>query len=208
MPAALTAAATALVVGRIGDDLPGVAFVVQVFAAVFEHDVHQLLFGGRVLFDGDQALLVEHEAHRAGLAQVAAVLREGVADLAYRAVAVVGQYIHNDGHAAGAVALEGDLLVVDAFQFAGAALDGALDVVLRHIFGLGRQNRGAQPGIGVRVAAALGGNRDFLEQAGEYLAALGIQRALLVLDCGPFEWPDMGTSVRLKNGGADTRLTL
>jgi len=36
-------------------------------------------------------------------------------DLAYRAVAVIGQHIHNDGHAARPVALELDLIVVDAF---------------------------------------------------------------------------------------------
>jgi hypothetical protein len=46
-------------------------------------------------------------------------------------------HVDNDGHAAGAVALEGDLFVADAFQLAGAALDGALDVVLRHVFRLG-----------------------------------------------------------------------
>ena len=109
-----------------------------------------------------------------------------MADLADRAVAVVGKHIDDNGDAAGAVALEGDLLVVDAFQLASAAQDRALDVVLRHILGLSRQNGGAKPGIGIGVAAALGSDRDFLEQASEYLAALGIQRALLVLDCGPF----------------------
>ena len=94
--------------------------------------------------------------------------------------------IDDDGDAAGAVALKGDLFVADAFQLAGAALDGALDVVLRHVLGLGGQNGGAQPRIAVRIAAALGGDGDFLDQAGEDLAALGVERALLVLDCGPF----------------------
>ena len=51
---------------------------------------------------------------------------------------------------------------------------------------LAASNGRAQPGVAVRVAAALGGYGYFLEQTGEYLAALGIQRALLVLDCGPF----------------------
>ena len=41
-------------------------------------------------------------------------------------------------------------------------------------------------GVAVRIAAALGGDSNFLDQASENLAALGIQRALLVLDCGPF----------------------
>ena len=35
------------------------------------------------------------------------------------------------------------------------------------------------------ASAALGGHGDFFNQTGEYLAALGVQRALFVLDCGP-----------------------
>src|ERR1035438_7536634 len=69
---------------------------------------------------------------------------------------------------------------------AAAAKDCGLDILLRHFFRFSSQNGCAQPGIAVRVAAALGGDCDFLEQAGEYLAALGIERALLVLNCGPF----------------------
>jgi len=47
-------------------------------------------------------------------------------------------------------------------------------------------------GLPFRVAAAaLGGDGDFPDQAGEYLAALGIQRAFLCLIVAHFEWPDM-----------------
>ena len=126
-------------------------------------------------------------------------------NLAHGAVAIVGQRLHDDRHAAGPVALEGDLFVAHAFQFAGAALDGPLDVVLRHVFGLGRGNGGAQPGVAVRVAAALGSDGDFLEQTGEYLAALGIQRALFVLDCGPFRMAGHGNLNRRENAGAEPR---
>src|ERR1017187_2551034 len=108
-----------------------------------------------------------------------------MSDLAYGAVAVVGGPIHNDGDAARTVTLKLDLLVVDPFQLPGAALDGALDVFLGHVFCLRGQDRRAQSGVPIRVAATLGGNCDFLDDTGEYLAALGIQRALLVLDCGP-----------------------
>ena len=55
-----------------------------------------------------------------------------MADFADCAIAVVGEGVHDDGHAAGAVALEGDFFVANAFQFAGTTLDGPLDVVLRH----------------------------------------------------------------------------
>ena len=78
-----------------------------------------------------------------------------MADFADCAVAVVGEDVHDDGHAAGAVALEGDLFVAHAFQFAGTALDGALDVVLRHVLGLGCGNRRAKARVAVRIAAAL-----------------------------------------------------
>src|SRR5438034_4224828 len=48
----------------------------------------------------DDALLVEQVGHRARLAEVAAVLVERVADLRPGAVAVVGQRLHEDRHAA------------------------------------------------------------------------------------------------------------
>ncbi len=111
---------------------------------------------------------------------------KSVPDLAHRAVPVVGQHVHQDRHATRPVALEGYLLVAHAFELAGTALDSALDVIRRHVFRFGRQNRGSQARIGVRVTPALGRYRNFLHQTSKNLAALGIQRALLVLDCGPF----------------------
>ena len=103
------------------------------------------------------------------------------------AVAVVGQHIDDDRNAAGTVALEADLLVGCAFEFAGSLLDGALDVVRGHVLGLGCGDRAAKARVAVRIAsAAFGGDGDFLDQAGKDLAALGVQRALLMLDCRPF----------------------
>ena len=88
--------------------------------------------------------------------------------------------------AAGAVALVRHFLVADAFFFAGAAADGPLDVVGRHVDLLGVGNDGAEPRIHVRVAAAVsGGDGQFLDDAREDLAALGVGRALLVLDGVP-----------------------
>ena len=104
----------------IGDDLPGVAFVVQVVAAGIEHDTHELVLVGRVLRDGDDALLRKHEADGVGLTQVAAVLCEGVADFADGAVAVVRGAVDDDGDAARAIALEGDFLVLQAGYLSGA----------------------------------------------------------------------------------------
>src|SRR5208283_527893 len=61
-----------------------------------------------------------------------------------------------------------------------------LDVLRRHVLRLGRQNRRPQPRVAVGIApAALGRNRNFLDQAREDLAPLGVGRALLMLDGRP-----------------------
>ncbi len=86
----------------------------------------------------------------------------------------------------GTVAFEGKFFVVGAGQFAGAALDGPLDIVGGHVLSLGGGNGGAQARIGIRIAAIFCGNADFLDKARKNLAALGVKRALLVLNCGPF----------------------
>ena len=113
-------------------------------------------------------------------------MREEVADLGDGAVAVVGRALDQDRDAAGAVALEHELLVGGALELAGALLDGALDVVGGHVGALGLVDRGAQARVGVGVAAAdAGGDRHLADELGEELAALGVERALLVLDRVP-----------------------
>src|SRR5690606_9977560 len=106
---------------------------------------------------------------------------EQVAQLADGAVAVVGQRLDDDGRAAGAVALVRDLFVVDAFFLARAAPDGPLDVLVGHVHGLGVGDHGAQAGVARRVTAAgARGDRQFLDDAREDPAALGVERTLLV----------------------------
>ena len=63
--------------------------------------------------DGDDAAQLELPGDGAGLGEVAAAAREGVADVGDGAVAVVGDGLDDDGGAAGAVALVGDLLEVE-----------------------------------------------------------------------------------------------
>ena len=70
-------------------------------------------------------------------AQVAAVFRKHVADLADGAIAIVGGHQHQHRGAARSVAFEHDFVDLAAFQFAGAAHDGVLDVVGGHADGLG-----------------------------------------------------------------------
>src|SRR5262249_23522400 len=83
-------------------------------------------------------------------------------------------------------ALVGDLLDGLAAQFAGAALDGPLDVVLGHA-DLARLADGvAQLEVHGRVAAAgAGGDDDRPAELAPQLAPLGVDGPLLVLDRGP-----------------------
>ena len=122
----------------------------------------QLLLVRLALLDDDVALLLEHPGDAVGLAEVAAVLRERVAHLADGAVLVVGERLDHDRGAAGAVGLVGDLVVGDAGQLAGAALDGALDVVGGHVLGFRRGDGGAQARVLVDVTTAFGCDGDFL----------------------------------------------
>src|ERR1700691_6144910 len=110
-----------------------------------------------------------------------------MAHLAHSTVAIVRGHFDDESDTPGTVALKGDLLIDRSGQFTGAALNGALDVVLRHVLRLGSGDGPAQPGIGVHISPALASSHgDFPDQAGEDLAALGIKCALFVLDCGPF----------------------
>src|SRR5688500_18053531 len=107
-------------------------------------------------------------------------------DLAYRAIAIVSRDVDEYCRPARPISLEHDLVHLSAFELAGAAQDRSFDVVLRHRDTLGRGDSGAEPRISVRIAApGSRGNHDFLNKAGECLAALGVSSGLFVLDCRP-----------------------
>src|SRR5450631_3941612 len=107
-------------------------------------------------------------------------------DVGNRPNAIVGQAIDDHRGAIDAVALVTDFLVVDAFELAGAAFDGAIDRVLRHVVACRLVDREPQAWIGRDVAAAEPGrDGDFADEASEDLAALGVGRGLLVLDIRP-----------------------
>ena len=119
-----------------------------------------------------------------------------MADLRRGALAVVGQGLHNDGHAAGAVALVGDGLVVVGAAGAQGPVDGALDVVVGHVDGLGLGDDRGQTGVVVGVAGAAAlfhGHDDLLGDLGEGGGALGVGRALGLLDIMPFGMSGHGT---------------
>ena len=89
--------------GGIGNHFPRIAAVFQIFGAGFERDAHELVFVGLFLFDHDLALALEHPRHAAHFAQIPAILREHVADLADRAIAVIGGNFGEQCYAAGSV---------------------------------------------------------------------------------------------------------
>src|SRR5206468_10797118 len=114
------------------------------------------------------------------------------------AVRVGGRRLDEARRSAGAVALVGVLLVDDPLQLAGALLDGALDVVLRHVLGLGGVDGGAEAGIAGGVAAALlGGDGDLADHLGEGGAALLVRDGLLPLDLFPLAMAGHALEVRL-----------
>ena len=106
--------------------------------------------------------------------------------LADRPVLVVGQRLDDQRGAARTVRLVVDLFVGHARQLAGAALDGALDVVGRHVDRFRLRHHRTEPRITVDVApAGASRHRQLLDDAREDLPPLGVGRALLVLDGVP-----------------------
>ena len=110
-----------------------------------------------------------------------------MADFRRGALTVVGEGLHDDGHAVGAVAFVNHGLVVVGVVGAQSPLDGALNVVVGHIHCLGLGNDGGQTGVVVGVAGAAGLDRhdDLLGDLGECGAALGVCRAFGLLNIMP-----------------------
>ena len=107
-------------------------------------------------------------------------------NLGDRAIAIIGHRFDQQSDAARAIAFIRDFVVGHALFRAGAAADGPIDRVVGHVAGLGVENGLAQARVSIRVPAA-GARRDrnFLDELGEEFAALGVSRALLVLDAMP-----------------------
>ena len=103
-------------------------------------------------------------------------------DLRDGAHAIVGLTLDKDRDAARPVAFIGDVFDGCAGDLTRAALDRVHHGVLRHVEPLGVVHRFAKPGIAERVAAAAGGNGQFLDELRERPAALSVNRSLLVLD--------------------------
>src|SRR5438445_9471438 len=111
---------------------------------------------------------------------------EQMPDFAGGAVFVVGEDLDDHRRPARTVRFVLGLLVRDARLLTGAATNRALDVVGGHVVRLGVGDDRPQSRVHVGVAAA-GPRRDgqLFDEARENLPALGVRRALLVLDRMP-----------------------
>ncbi len=128
---------------------------------------------------------------RARRAEVAAVLRELVANLGGGAVAVVGKRLDEHGDAVGPVPLVDDGVEARPVRVRARALrDRAVDVVLRHRVRARLLDRVLEREVRRRVGPALlRRDDDRARELREELAALGVGRALLVLDRRPLAMP-------------------
>src|SRR5919112_4748339 len=171
-------------VGRLAHDLEAVALVAHLLGPGVQHGhEHGVLVDGVRPRHHDDALGGEQVGDRTGVGHRPAVAGHRRADLHGRPVLVVGQALDEDGDPAGRVALVGDGLVVHAAGLgARPALDRAVDVVVGHRRLLrlldGVEQRRVAGGV---TAARAGRDLDVLDELGEELAALGVDRGLLVL---------------------------
>ena len=157
----------------------------DVFSTGVECRFHQLVLVGTGRKHHLTAMF-EQESDRAIRPQVTAILGERVADIGDGPSTIVRQAVDNDCRTIDAITLVADFLVVDGLLSAGTALDRALDGVLRHVIVHRLVDSKAQSRIARPIASAqLGGDRDFADEAAEYLAALGVGSRFAVLDVRP-----------------------
>ena len=171
----------------VGVDLKGLLLHLHIVRARIQRVHHHGVLVQILFLDDDDALAVKGPGHAARSPQALAVLVQQVAHLGSGAVAVVGQRVHDYGHAGGSIALVHHVLVAVGIAGAKRLVNGTLDIVVGHVGGLGLGNDGGQAGVVVGVAAAAGLDRhDHLTgDLGKYLRTLGVRRALGLLNIVP-----------------------
>ncbi|TPW09271.1 MAG: Uncharacterized protein FD127_4187 [Acidimicrobiaceae bacterium] len=165
-------------------DPPGVAVGGDVVGAGFERSEHDLVLaaGG-----DDDALAAELPAHRSGFGQRSAQLREDVAHIGARSIAVVGEHVDEQPDTARRIPFVGDRLVGAGGPLTGTALDRPVDQVVVHLRCLRLQHHRAQRRVGARIATAVAGRHfELTSDLGEDLGPRLVGGALLVLDRCPF----------------------
>jgi hypothetical protein len=103
------------------------------------------------------------------------------------AIAIVGHTLDEKERAAGTGAFVKHLFIRGAFDFPGAALDGAVDRVIGHRLPFGIGHGLTQARVAPQIAAAhAGGHGELFDEFREELAAFGVEGSFFVLDRGPF----------------------
>src|SRR6266480_6819664 len=154
----------------------------HVVGSGFDRRIEHVVLARDLGVELDHSDAVEQERHRPGLGQMPAAFRERGAHVGRGPVAVVGEHLDDDRHAAGPIALVADLLVSVGVAALGL-LDRALDVVLGHVLGAGGQDGGAQPRVHVRIGhPELRRHGDLACELREQLGARGILAPLAVHD--------------------------
>ena len=133
--------------------------------------------------DGHLAPVFEEIGHATAFAEIAAVFAEGQAEIRSRAVAVVGEGIHQHGHASGAIALVAHLVQLDAVSpLAGALGDRPFNVRGRHASCLGFADGRSELEIAVGIRASPCRHHDLPAEAGEHGTPLGIHHRFGAFD--------------------------
>ena len=110
-----------------------------------------------------------------------------MAQIACRAVAVVGERFDDDRDAARAVALVDDILVAVLVVAAGRFFDDALDVLVRNVERLRLGDQIAQLAVRVGIGTALSdADGNLTADLGKNLGALLVGLAFFALDGTPF----------------------
>ena len=162
-------------------------FVVDVVCPGLQGKFGQFVFIQGRLGDLDHAFFVKGIHHAVAGAQAAPGLVKNATYRGDGSVFVVAQAFHNHRHLGRAIALVDDFVIVVALVAASAFLNGAFDVVGRHVHRLGRQYGSTQAGVKVGVFPPDAGCRgDLAGHLGEDLAPFGIDHTFFVLDGTPF----------------------
>ena len=114
-----------------------------------------------------------------------AVFSEDGFDFGEGAVAVIGSDLDEDSEAAGAVGGV-EFLGEGGGGFVSGAFDGAFDIIIWHIGGLGFVDSESEGGVGGGIGAVSSGNGNHVADFGEDFAAFSVNDGLLSFSRRPF----------------------
>ena len=175
-----------LEVVRRGHDLVAVFVRSEIVGTCLERQFHQCVLIGVGALDDDLPLALEEPGHRTGAGELPAGFRDDVPNVGGGTVAVVRVGVGEHRHAARRKNLVSQLLVMGVVVVAGGALDGAVDIIRRHVGAAALEQDHPQARVQVRLRTAdPDRNANLTGQLGEHLRLLGIGGALFPLDRRP-----------------------